>query len=1064
MIRIYFFVVAFAVSQTLFAGDEVLRWPIGNKMSNNDPASITVSGTVVSETGEPMPGVNVILKGTAIGTSTDSNGKYVIEASVEDAVLVFSFIGYSSQEVIVNSRTIIDVTLEVDVETLSEVVVVGYGEQKKESLTAAIGKIDNKDIQTTVNTSLAQKIQGKIAGLQIRQNSGQPGDFNNSIVIRGFTNQDGLGGPLYVIDGILRNDPGEFQRINPVDIESISVLKDASAAIYGFGAANGVILVTTKKGRGKPTFNYSFLAGTVRPTNMPRMANASEYVQMYNDAMLFRPGGIPYLPKEEIQKYIDGAPGYETTDWYGLTMKKYSTQMQHNFSANGGNDNTNYFVSFGYVDEGGLLRSNDMGYKRYNLRTNLTTKLHRNLEAQILLAGRYDKKWEPGENFFNIFKGTRVTLPTEKAYANNNPLYPAPVLSTQNPLVLAERDITGYNENYTRNFQSSFALTYTAPFLKGLSLKSVVSYDANNYQAKSVYKPYSLYRYDESLENPYVRVPQRVGTGNINNNNTNNNQLILQGFMMYQNRFAKKHNVNATVVVEQNQNNYRESSLKRYYQSFYTKDQVRFADRARMENDGIEGMGAALSYIGRFNYDFKEKYLAEFSFRYMGHFGYAPSNRWGFMPVASAGWRISEEKFMQMLPIISNLKLRGSYGRVGQPAGNNFQFVEGYLIGSGGSYEFENGKLTSGVAAPIPVNDKLTWMTAEQADIGIDVGLWDNRLTFEADYYSRLLSGIPTRRNVSLPNTFGSELPEENLNSQVTRGIEFTLAYKGSAGNFTYGASGNFNFARTKDKHVENSGFTNSWDKYRNGRENRWRDIEWGYTYTGQFQTEQQLMNAPMQNGEQGNIVKEFPGDFMYADINHDGMIDGNDEAPIFYNSVPKMHYGLTLNAGWKNFDVNILFQGSAMYTLYFSEVYAELFAFRGNTPAYFYDRWHKADPYDPDSEWVPGKWPASRTVETVGRMYAESSVWRRDASYVRLKSVELGYRISIDRLKTIGIQSVRVYINGFNLYTFADRFVKPFDPEKLEGLGNQFDPNFNRAGFTYPVTKTYNFGVNVSF
>jgi TonB-linked SusC/RagA family outer membrane protein len=1020
--------------------------------------AFTITGNVKDDAGQPMPGVNVIERGTTNGTSTDSEGKYVITVSAGDATLVFSFIGFVSQEIPVTNRSLIDVTLASDIETLSEIVVVGYGEQKRETLTGAISKITSAEIQTTTHNSLAQKLQGKVAGLQIRQNSGQPGDFNSSINIRGF------GDPIYVIDGIRREGGNEFQRLNPQDIESISILKDASAAIYGLGAANGVILVTTKKGVGKPTFNYSMVMGAVTPTDMPKMANAAQYVEMYNDAQLFRPGGVPYLTQDEIQKYKEGAPGYESTDWYGLTMKKYSTQVQHNLSASGGNDVTNYFVSLGYVNEGGLLKSEDMGYKRYNLRANLTTRLARNLESQLLLAGRYDKKWEPGENFFNIFKGTRVTLPIEKPYANNNPLYYSPVLSTQNPLALSERDLTGYGEGITRNFQSSFSLTYTAPFVKGLSIKGVASYDANNYQGKGLHKPYNLYTYDEAEANPYQVVPQRSGTGNISNHNSNNNSLTLQGYLMYHNQFFSKHNVNTVLVVEQNQWNDRWSNLTRYYGGFYTKDQIRFADRQRMENDGLENQSASLSYIGRVNYDFSSKYLAEFAFRYMGHYAYAPNNRWGFFPVGSVGWRVSEEGFMKNIELISNLKLRGSYGMVGQPWGGPFQFVPGYIVGSGGSYEFEEGKLTTGVSAPLLVNSKLSWVTSKQTDFGIDVGLWSDKLTLEADWYQRILDGIPARRNVSLPNTFGSELPEENLNSQATRGIEFTLGYKNTIRDFTYGASANFNYARTMDLHIERGGFTNSWDRYRNGAEDRWNDIEWGYTYTGQFQSQEELLNAPMQNGEQGNIRRELPGDFRYADLNNDGVIDGQDEAPIFFDGTPKMHYGLNLNGSWKGFDLNVLFQGAAKYTLYFTEVYAELFAFRGNTPAYFYDRWHKADPYDPDSEWVAGEWPASRTVETVGRMYAVSSVWRRDASYVRLKSVELGYTLRLDQLKIVGIQSLRVYASAFNLYTFADQFVKPFDPEKLEGLGDPNSPGFNRAGFTYPVTKTYNFGVNVSF
>lgn len=1012
-----------------------------------------LSGIVTDEAGEAVPGVNVVIKGTNVGTVTNLDGEYTLSLpeNGENSILVFSFVGFITQEVQVSGQTVVNAELALDLMNLQEVVVVGYGTQKKESLTAAVANITNAEIQTTTHNSLAQKLQGKVAGLQIRQNSGQPGDFNNSINIRGF------GEPIYVIDGIRREGGGEFQRLNPQDIESISILKDASAAIYGLGAANGVILITTKKGdQLKPTFNYNMVMGAVTPTDMPEMASAAQYVQMYNDAQIFKEGGTPYYTEEEIQNYIDGTAGYEGTDWYHLTMKEFSSQVQHNVSASGGNENTNFFLSFGYVNEGGLLKSEDMGYRRYNLRANLTTQLTKNLEGQVLLAGRFDEKWEPGENFFNIFKGTRTTLPTEAPYANDNPLYPTIVLSTQNPVALAERDLTGYNENTTRNFQSSFALTYTVPFVKGLSLKGVASYDANNYQSKGLHKPYDLYTYDED-EGIYEPVPQRAGTGNITNHNSNNNAMTFQGYLLYENRFFNKHNINAVLVVEQQQWNDRWSNLKRYYGAFYTKDQIRFADRQGMENDGLENQTASLSYIGRFNYNYDEKYLIEFAFRHMGTYSYAPSTRWGFFPVVSAGWRISEENFMRSIGIISNLKIRGSYGLVGQPWGAAYQFVPGFVIGSGGSYEFAEGELTTGVSSPSIVNEKLTWVTSKQTDIGIDLGLWENRFTLVADAYQRILDGIPARRDVSLPNTFGSLLPEENLNSNVTRGLEFTLTHRNAINAFIYSVSGNFNYARTMDLHVERGAFTNSWDRYRNGAESRWNDIEWGYTYTGQFQNEEELLYAPMQNGDQGNIRRELPGDFKYEDLNNDGVIDGQDESPIFFDGTPKIHYGLNLNASWKGFDVNVLFQGSGKYTLRFTEVYAEMFAFRGNTPAYFYDRWHKADPYNADSEWVAGKWPASRTVESVGRMYAESSVWRRDATYLRIKSVELGYTFGFNFLNRMGIERLRIYTNAFNLYTFADPFVKPFDPEKLEGVGNS-------AGFTYPVTKTYNLGVNVSF
>lgn len=1014
----------------------------------------TIKGTVTDAEGTSLPGVSVIVNssdGREFATVTNANGEYQVNRSAASETLVFEYLGMKTVTESIDGRHTIHVTMTIDESTLEEVVVVGYSTQKKESLTGAISNINAEKIQTTTHSSLAQKLQGKVAGLQIRQNSGQPGDFDNSISIRGF------GNPLYVIDGIAREGGNEFQRLNAEDIESISVLKDASAAIYGLRAANGVILVTTKKGgKGKTSFNYNGVVGMMRPTDVPRMASASEYAQMWNDANIFKSNGTPFYTKEELQKYIDGAPGYEGTNWYDITMKPAAVQSQHSLSASGGSEKVSYYVSFGYLNEGGLLKTDDMGYKKYNFRSNLTASLTNNLKAEILLAGRYDNKYQPGENFFNIFKGTRTTLPTESPYANDNPLYPATVLSTQNPVALSNRDLTGYLEDYTRNFQSSVQLTYTVPFVEGLSLKGMAAYDANNYQNKALSKGYNLYTFSES--NGYISHPQRAGSSSISNHNSNNNSLTLQGHILYNTTLNERHHIDAVFVVEQQQWEDRWSNIRRLYGGFYTKDQIRFAETQNQESDGLENNTASLSFIGRLNYDYAGKYLVEFAFRENGSYAYSPGQRWGFFPVVSAGWRISEEDFIRnsALNFITNLKIRGSYGLVGHDLGRPFQYVPGFTIGSGGSYEFVNGSLTTGVSAPPIVNAYLSWMTAKQTNIGLDLGLWGGKLTFEGDIFERYLEGIPAARNVSVPNTFGGTLPEENLNSNKTRGFEFTISHNNRIREFQYGVSGNFSYARTMNVHVERGAFVNSWDKWRNGASDRWNDVLWGYTYDGQFQSEEELLNAPMQNGDLGNIRRELPGDFKYKDLNNDGVIDGQDESPLFYGGTPKIHFGLSLNAAWKGFDLNMLFQGSSQYTLRFNEVYAEVFAFRGNTPAYFFDRWHKADPYEANSEWIPGKWPASRSIEDVGRMYAESSVWRRDASYMRLKSLEIGYTFNPTWYSAAGIQRIRIYASGFNLFTFADPFVKPFDPEKLEGAYN--------AGFTYPLTKTYNFGINVSF
>ncbi|GGH03714.1 SusC/RagA family TonB-linked outer membrane protein [Parapedobacter pyrenivorans] len=1009
---------------------------------------VNVIGAVRSGN-EPLAGVSVSSAANpGLGVSTDDDGGYRISVNASDT-LVFSFVGYAQQRIAVNGRSRVDVTLLPLDQQLEEIVVVGYGTQKRANLTGAISTIQAEDIQTTTHSSLAQKLQGKVPGLQIRQNTGGPGDFNAMINIRGF------GSPLYVIDGIVRDGGSEFQRLNPEDIESISVLKDASAAVYGVNAANGVIIVTTKRGKqGKPQFQYGVVVGMQSPTDMPQIANAAQWMEMRNDAAI-NVGLPPYISKEELEKYQQGAPGYESTNWYDETMKPWAGQQQHTLSAQGGTESVNYFSSFGFVRDGGLLKSEAIGYDRYTFRTNLTAKLTNELTASVELAGRYDRKDGAGYSIFDILRGTISALPTNKPYLNGNTDYPTHITDGQssNPVAIADPNISGYTQDVDKQFQSAVTLTYKVPFLEGLQLKGVASYDGNNYLNKALSKSYKLYSYDAAADQynaATLRHPTVLGNGY-----SDMNRVSVQVQALYNTVLADSHNIGATLVYEERNGWTRSSGLSREFQ-FFTNDQIDMGDQNNQRTSGMESQWGNRSFIGRLTYDYVGKYLLEVAARYDGSYRYHPDRRWGLFPVVSAGWRVSEERFFKdNVSFISNLKLRGSYGLVGEDAGNPFQYVPGFSTSGGGGYEFSNGAYVSGVAAPGIVNQELTWFQSKIADIGVDLGLFDGRLNLEFDVYQRDRTGLLAVRNVSLPNTFGGSLPQENLNSDRVRGIEFAAGYSQAIGDFRFDIGGNFNFARTMNVYVERGPFVNSMDRWRNGQANRWSDVVWMYDKIGQFQSEDELLGAPIQNGELGNS-REMIGDFRYRDANGDGVIDGEDAQPLAWGGNPKMFFGLTLAANWKGFDFNMLWQGSGNYSVRFTHAYAETFWGDGNLPAYFYDRWHLSDPYDPTSEWIPGEWPATRRISDIGAMYHESSVWRRDASYVRLKNLELGYSFNQQLLQRLGLQRMRVYANGYNLLTITDPFVKAFDPEQIEGALN--------TGWVYPLSRSFNIGVNLTF
>ncbi len=1024
---------------------------VNNKnISINQQKLMTITGTVTDREGETLPGVNIIVKGTINGTNSDFDGKYIIEAK-EGATLEFSFIGMRTIIKKVGKLDIIDVVMSEDKNVLDEVVVVGYGTIAKKSLTASVAQIESEDIQTTTATSLAQKLSGKVAGLNIRQTGGEPGAYHNAINIRGF------GAPIYVIDGITRGGSFDFQSLNAEDIESISVLKDASASVYGLNAANGVIIVTTKKGgKGKTKFTYNGTFSFSTPTEYPVMANAAQYMELRNDAEV-NAGRAPFLSKEELDKWQAGVAGYESTDWRSETVLPYSFKQQHSLSATGGNEFVSYYLNVGYIHDNGILRSGDFNYKKYSFRSNISAKLSESLTANFNVYGVKDERNKPVQGSFQIWRGIASLLPISSVYANDDENYLNRLQEGQamNPVAMSQSDIIGYAQDQVNLFQTSVDLSFKPKFAKGLEIKGVLGYDPAFNQSKSLQKDYLLYDYDE-VNDDYT--PTRFQYPSNLNYTYNNSYLVTTQLQAnYKTTIAKDHNLSSLFVFETRLIEGRALGIRRYI-DFYTNDQLGQTIDDNQVTYGGEIQSRSMSYIGRINYDYKGKYLVELVARYDGTYRYSPEVRWGLFPNISAGWRISEEEFMKSMSWLSNLKIRGSYGTIGEDTGTPFQYVPGYTAG-GGYYSFEQGEITNAVMSPGIINPGLTWMTSTISDIGVDLGFFKGTFNITADIYQRYRTGILAVRVADVPNTFGGILPAENLNSDLTHGFDFTVSYNNSVGDFNYGASVNYNWSRSMTKHVEQAPFQSSWQRYVAGASNRYHDIIWSYNNTGQFQSEEEIIFAPIQGGMDGNS-RELPGDFKYEDYNGDGVIDGSDIKPMSMSEVPRSFYGLNFNASWKGFDMNALFQGAAGFTVSYTHVYTSQFWNDANINSMYMDRWHRADPYDPDSELIPGEWPQVRfLLEDQSPMMAASApsqVWRRSAAYLRFKNIEIGYTIKNQALLKGGVSSIRIYGNMSNVYTWADPFIKPFDPEAISGL--------HQAGWEYPLLRTTNLGVSFNF
>lgn len=1012
----------------------------------------SVQGKVTAADGSPLAGVTVLVKGDGLQTQTNAEGNFSISLLSTPSTLVFSNVGYLTKEVTVSSPSQITVQLEEDEQELSEVVVTGFGTQKKESLTGAISSITSKDLErvhggSTVSSALA----GKIPGVTFKMPDGRPGASAN-IQIRN------MGNPLYVIDGI-QQDGGQFNNIAPNDIESITVLKDASAAIYGVKAANGVVVVTTKRGRrGSPNqINVDSHLGFQSWSRFPEVVNDSYQWMLGRAEAEMNQFQSTNITQEELEKYRIGTEyGYQSFNWKDFIIKNNSPLNSINLNTSGGSDKINYYLSATHLHQNSVL-GREFTFDRTNIQSNIDAQITDRLKVGVQINGRIEERDNPGIPGADDYWQPRFALmrnrPMERPYANDNPQYLNDIKHNETNWAYNNKKLGGYSTDTWRVLQSNFNLEYKIPGIEGLTFNGMYSY----YIADNVMNGHE-YTYEAYTYNPQDDTYTVTG-GSTNpwrerrtrKKITNN----YQGRLNYNNTFGL-HTVGAVLAFDRQEISDQEQWVHAVPETnvlplIYFSTMDTYNDRDDEE--------ARIGYIGRINYDYARKYYVEVSARRDASWKFAPNKRVGYFPSASVGWRITEEPFMKSLlgenSKLNDLKFRASYGILGDDDVGIGPYD--YLTG----YNYNTGIVILDGTPIVGTRDKgnpitnISWFKSKITDIGADFALFNNKLTGSADYFYRLRTGLKGRKyDIVVPSELGYSLPDENVNSDSHQGGEISLTYHGTAGELNYSIGANAGYARGKFVSSYKPLFENSWDRYRNSQENRYTNIFWGYQTIGQFKSQEEINNYPVNIDGEGNRTL-LPGDLIYKDVNNDGRIDGYDMRPIGYGAgvQPSVNFGMNIYMSMKGFDFNIDLSGGSMYSWNQNWEQRNPYQNEGALNKRLTDRWQRVDPFDLNSAWTAGTYPALRFNHSGHSNYNKNSTfWLHNVTYLRARTIELGYSLPASVLDKIKIKRARFYINGYNLFSFDNLKKFGVDPEVNDDNGLQ-----------YPQNKLYNIGINLS-
>ncbi len=993
-----------------------------------DILPVAVTGTVKDESGQTLPGVNVIEKGTTNGTTTDVEGRFSLVVEGPESILVFSFIGYQTLEQAVGSQTDFSLTLAADVKALDEVIIVGYGTQKKVNVTGAISMVKGEEITQSPTTHVTNTFAGRIAGVMAVDRSGEPGGGGSQIFIRG-QNTLGDNSPLIVVDGI-PSLLGGLDKLNPNDIESISVLKDASASIYGSRAANGVILVKTKRGKtGKPTVDYSFNQGFVSPTRMPEMADAALYAQLTNEILQYS-GAQPKFTEEDIQKFKDGSSPWThpNTDWIDAVIKPLSLQNRHNLSLRGGGEKVNYFVSFGSIFEDAVYRKSATNYKQQNLRINLDAEVNENIRLTFDVQARHSNKNYPPLSAGSIFRFIQRGRPTETAVWPNG--LPGPDIEYGNNPVVTTTNEIGYNRHDINLVNSIFGFNVKVPWIEGLSVDGNLAASKELTHKKNFIKPWTLYAFggfdgnNEPILNPSER---GVSDPELTETFVHTQQLTFNTKLNYTRTFGLN-NLSVFVAYEQNEENGNDFYGMRKYFISPAVDQL-FAgglDEREVSGSGYEA--ARMNYFGRASYQYDDKYLFDFNWRYDGSQNFPSGKRFGFFPGVSAGWVVSKESFWGgMSDVMDFLKLRGSWGQMGNDKIDNFQYLSNYGFGSGAVFGDDLGLDPSIYPLRIP-NPNITWEVANNLNVGIETQLLNGSLSLEVDYFRSKRTNILIARSASVPEYTGITLPDENLGEVLNQGFDAQLTHHKSFGKLSVQTSGTISFARNK---------VVFWDEPENVPDyQRYTGTRMGsnlyYEAIGIFRDADQVDNTPHMPGAR-------PGDVIFKDVNDDGLINALDRTRVNKSEYPAWTYGLNVGLQYGAFDLMMLWQGAAGANQYVRTESGLI----GNFP----------------KAYVENRWTEENTDTDVARVFdnreywitQRNTYWLYNTDYLRLKTLQLSYSLPAALIERLRMERLQVFVSGQNLLTIDK--VKIFDPELPDGSGHY-----------YPQVKVYNVGIGLTF